>query len=654
MPKQDPGHLPFDPWQLALALQVVLILFLFYYNRYLALLMVAAVLSWGLYSKNTLTTERLTGSRTQLVGAEPEGIVRRALANFPVPLVLSSASGRVLLASTAFRELFPETERGRKLEAVAAELAALEDEPGATLTLSGRQYRVCSYSYKTAHERLAVFYLEDITHIGELERKLRDQAPVIGLLQIDNHDEVLTATPEGQRPLLIAAVDKYMTDWAQALHVYLHKYAEDRYTLFLTQAALSKCQEDKFSFLDRIKEISVGNSMPVTVSLGLGYGSQDPLELAEFAKTALDLALGRGGDQAVLKTPHDFHYYGGKTKAPEKRTKVKARVIAQALRELMAGADRVIAMGHQGADCDCLGAGVALAKAARDLGKPGYFVLTEITPAVAKLYTYLTEHESYRDVFIDATSSLRLATKDTLVIVLDTHKPSLVDVPRLLGRTRKIVIIDHHRRAEEFIPDPTLVYLESYASSTCELTAEIVQYMDKVKMTSLEATALLAGIAVDTKNFAFQTGVRTFEAAAYLRRSGADAQLVQSLFQNDLESLLRRAETLQTVRLLPGGLAVAEVADSGPNSQLMAAQVANELLNVEEIKASFVLYPYKDGTAVSARSLGGVNVQLLMEKLGGGGHLTIAGAQLPGLDVGAAQMKVSAILEEYLSEGDEA
>ncbi|NLG85842.1 MAG: hypothetical protein GX489_01245, partial [Firmicutes bacterium] len=369
---------------------------------------------------------------------------------------------------------------------------------------------------------------------------------------------------------------------------------------------------------------------------------------------SLDLALGRGGDQVVIKTPTDFSYYGGKSMAPEKRTKVRARVIAQALRELIAGADRVLVMGHASADPDSLGSAVALAKAARDLGRSAYVVLEEITPSIDKIYNYLHEHDTYHDVFVEPGVAGRLVSADTLLIVVDTHKPSLVAAPRLLTRTQKVVVIDHHRRAEEFIADPILIYLENYASSTAELVTEILQYLDEVKLTSLEATALLAGITVDTKNFAFQTGVRTFEAAAYLRRIGADARLIQRLFQDDLETFVRRAAIIESTTLLPGGLALAEITHSAPDCQLLAAQVANELLNIEEIKASFVVYPFKDGAAVSARSLGDVNVQVLMEKIGGGGHLNIAGAQLKGMSVAAAREKLRQVLEDYLTEEGEA
>lgn len=635
------------PWHVGLVLGAVLILFVAYYNLRLALLGGLALAALVFYGRATRQERELVPGQPHPAPPQPESILRQALLKLPFPLCLTFGTGRILLVNEAFSRLFPQAERGRKLVEVAPAVAEVD---GATLVVAERPYRLLKQEYQTSQGRVQAYLLADESRIRELEDALKAQAPVLGLLQVDNYEEVLAGTPEGQRPLLKAAIDKLLTDWAQAARGHLHKYAEDRYILFLIQSGLTNCQEDKFAVLDRVKEISLGNNLPVTISVGLARGSVDLLELAAWAQTALDLALGRGGDQVVLKTGTDFTYYGGKTKAPEKRTKVKARVIAQALQELVAGADKVLVMGHCGADPDSLGAGVALVKAGRDLGRPSYFVLDEITPAVAKLYAYLTEHESYRDVFLEPGAALRLATPATLLIVEDTHKPSLVEAPRLLGRTGKVVVIDHHRRAEEFISEPTLVYLESYASSTAELTTEILQYLETVRVTSLEATALLAGIAVDTKNFAFQTGVRTFEAAAYLRRSGADARLVQSLFQDDLASFLRRAETIKSAEILAGGLAVAEVAEAGPESQLLAAQVANELLNIEEIKASFVVYPYKEGAAVSARSLGEVNVQVLMEKLGGGGHLTIAGAQLPGLTVRTAREKVRSVLQDYLSE----
>ncbi|MDK2924642.1 MAG: cyclic-di-AMP phosphodiesterase [Bacillota bacterium] len=645
---QDPGGRRPSPWHLALALTVVLILCLARYNGYLALFGAVAGGGIVLYARAARPNVPVIPGRKEVAPPPLESAVRQALQQAPFPALIIDASGRILFANRALRELFPGVEHGRRLEEAAHTLSDPTD--GATLALGERVFRVAFREYESTAGRARALYLADITEQKGLEDTLEAQAPVLGLLQVDNYEEVLAGTPEGQRPLLKAAIDKLLGDWAQAAGIYLHKYGEDRYVLFFTQSTLKALTEERFALLDRVKEIALGNTLPVTVSLGLGSGSRNFLEVGSFARTALDLALGRGGDQAVLKTPKDLTYYGGKTKAPEKRTKVKARVIAQALRELIAGADKVLVMGHRHADPDSLGAGVGLVKAARDLGRPAYYVLDEVTPAVAKLHSYLLEHESYQDVFLESGAALRQVTADTLIVIVDTHKPSLVEAPRLLARTRKVVVIDHHRRAEEFIADPTLVYLESYASSTAELVAEILQYLDEVHVTSLEATALLAGLTVDTKNFAFQTGVRTFEAAAYLRRSGADARLVQSLFQDDLASFLRRAEAIKGAEVLPGGLAVTEVDIPGPEGQLLAAQVANELLNIEEVKASFVVYPYRDGAAVSARSLGDVNVQVLMEKLGGGGHLTIAGAQLGGLSVAAAREKVRAVLATYLRE----
>ncbi len=626
---------------------------LFALGRYnLLLAIVGAVVTAGLmwYELQHVHQGAPVTSLPELT-VQGEGIARKAVLRSPFPMVLVNKKGRILLASKSFTALFSGNQRGRKLPEVL--LPLLEKENELLIDVNETKYRAIRHEYDGYSGTVRALYLIDENEAWQLKQALKEQSPVLGLLQVDNYEEVLAGTPETQRPLLKAAVDKLLTEWAQNSSAYLHRYAEGRYILVLNGKVLDSYKEDKFALLDKVKEIDFGNTIPATISIGLGTGSKDLLELANYAQLSLDLALGRGGDQAVIKSPKDFSYYGGKTMAPEKRTKVRARVIAQALRELINAADRVLIMGHANADPDSLGSAVALAKAARDLGRPGYVVLEEVTLSIEKVYNYLHEHDTYHDVFVEPGAAGRLISPDTLLIVVDTHKPSLVVAPRLLTRTKKIVVIDHHRRAEEFISEPTLIYLESYASSTSELVTEILQYLEGVQLTSLEATALLAGITVDTKNFAFQTGVRTFEAAAYLRRSGADARLIQKLFRDDLASFVRRAQIIESTTLLPGGLALAWIKDASADSQLLAAQVANELLNIEEIKASFVVYPFKDGAAVSARSLGDVNVQVLMEKIGGGGHLNIAGAQLKGMSLGSAQEKLQQVLEEYLTEEGE-
>ncbi len=638
------------PYRL-LVWHIAILLVLAWFSPPLAL--VGAMVTGGLLWYERYCAHRLApATNVPELAGQGEGIARKALLRSPIPVVLVNKKGRILLASKSFTALFPGIQRGRKLPDDVAKL--LEGEPESTLEINDSHYRVTWQEYETLSGPVQALYLMDESELKRLQQTLTERSPVLGLLQVDNWEEVQAGTPEPQRPLLKAAIDKLLTDWAQNSHAYLRRYAEGRYLLVLDNRVLSLWQKDKFALLDKVKELSFGNTLPVTISIGLGTGTDDLLELASYAQMSLDLALGRGGDQVVIKTPTDFSYYGGKSMAPEKRTKVRARVIAQALRELIAGADRVLVMGHASADPDSLGSAVALAKAARDLGRSAYVVLEEITPSIDKIYNYLHEHDTYHDVFVEPGVAGRLVSADTLLIVVDTHKPSLVAAPRLLTRTQKVVVIDHHRRAEEFIADPILIYLENYASSTAELVTEILQYLDEVKLTSLEATALLAGITVDTKNFAFQTGVRTFEAAAYLRRIGADARLIQRLFQDDLETFVRRAASIESTTLLPGGLALAEITHSAPDCQLLAAQVANELLNIEEIKASFVVYPFKDGAAVSARSLGDVNVQVLMEKIGGGGHLNIAGAQLKGMSVAAAREKLRQVLEDYLTEEGEA
>ncbi|NMA55590.1 MAG: hypothetical protein GX952_06665 [Firmicutes bacterium] len=654
MVSQNPSGQAAGGFYRRLILQAILLVMLGRYNLSLALLGAAITvgLLWHELRHQGLPPQP-TAMSDLVTEGESEGIARKALLRSPVPIALISKTGRLLLANKPFAALFPKLQRGRKFPDGLP--VGPQNKTGQFIEVNGTPYEVICEQYDTFAGLIQALYLLDRGEIKQLQQAVKEQSPVLGLLQVDNYEEVLARTPESQQPLLKGAIDKLLTDWAQNADAYIHRYAPDRYILVLNGRGLAQNQENKFDLLDRVKEIDFGNIIPVTISIGLGAEADNLAELSSYARLALDLALGRGGDQVVIKTAHDFTYYGGKTMAPEKRTKVRARVIAQALKELIAAADRVVVMGHASADADSLGAAVALARAARAFGKAGYVVLDKVTPAIEIVYNYLHEHETYREIFVEPGVATQLVSDKTLLIVVDTHKPSLVVAPRLLKRTRKIVVIDHHRRAEEFISDPTLIYLESYASSTSELVTEILQYLDGVQITSLEATALLAGITVDTKNFAFQTGVRTFEAAAYLRRSGADARLIQRLFQDSWGTFIRRAQVIEATALLPGGIAMTMVNDDGAkDNQLLAAQVANELLHIEGVRASFVLYSIKDGAAVSARSLGDVNVQILMEKLGGGGHLNIAGAQLRGLSLATAKDKLEQVLNDYLTEEGEA
>ena len=476
------------------------------------------------------------------------------------------------------------------------------------------------------------------------------EAFCVGLVQVDNYEEVLKTVLAAERPLLTAAIERVLADWMAKKKGFFQQYSQDRYLVLLEESQLLASQEEKFPILDRVKDIKMGNKLPVTLSCGFGRDGSSPQELGSLARAALDLALGRGGDQVVVRDPEGFHFFGGKTKALEKRTKVKARVIAHALRELMEQADQVLIMGHQFADMDSIGSSTGIALAARSLGKKAYIVLEESNPAVAKMVQYLGEEGGYRGIFLSPGEAQATITAGTLLVVLDTHKPSLVSAPGLLAATDRVVVIDHHRRGEEFITDPTLVYLETYASSASELVTELLQYLgDNIEITPQEATALLAGITVDTKNFTHQAGVRTFEAAAFLRRSGADQETIQRVLQDDWETFISRAEIIRQAEVFYDKIALAQVPQGVERGQLLAAQTADALLTMEDFAASFVLCPTPEGVVISARSRGDINVQVLMERLGGGGHMTIAGAQLKGTTLSEARNKVLALIEEYFT-----
>ncbi|NLP18360.1 MAG: hypothetical protein GX376_04590 [Firmicutes bacterium] len=472
----------------------------------------------------------------------------------------------------------------------------------------------------------------------------------VGLIQVDNYEEVLKSVLTHERPLLTAAIEGVLADWVARKKGLLQQYSQDRYLVLLEQSQLVASQEEKFPILDRVKEIEMGNKLPVTLSCGFGRDGSHPQELGSLARAALDLALGRGGDQVVVRDPEGFYFFGGKTKALEKRTKVKARVIAHALRELMEQSDQVMIMGHQFADMDSLGSSTGVALAARSLGKDVHIVLEEINPAVDKMVQYLRDEGGYQGLFLAEGEAREIITPETLLVVLDTHKPSLVSAPALLAGTDKVVVIDHHRRGEEFIADPTLVYLETYASSASELVTELLQYLgENIEITPPEATALLAGITVDTKNFTHQAGVRTFEAAAFLRRSGADQETVQRVLQDDWETFISRAQVIKEAEVFYGKIALAQVPQGGERGQLLAAQTADALLTIEDFEASFVLCPTPEGVVISARSRGDINVQVLMEELGGGGHMTTAGAQLKGTSLSKARSKVLKLIREYFA-----
>lgn len=502
-------------------------------------------------------------------------------------------------------------------------------------------------------ETLFCAYLIDDTENALLRKKIEDQRCIVGYFCIDNYEEVMQSIEEVRRPMLAAVIDRRINQWFKEKEVVITKFDKDKYMMFFTKKVLKEMEERKFDLLDELRQIQVGNELPVTVSIGIGKNMTSLLASKEDAKAAFDLAQGRGGDQAIIKNIDKYTFYGGKTKEVEKSTRVKVRIKAYAFKELLNQADKVFIMGHKNIDMDCLGAAMGVYRAAAIVGKKAQIILNEPTFAIQALYHRIMESNEYNDLFITHKEAEEQLTKDTLIVIVDVHRQSYLEYPELITHTKNIVIFDHHRKSTDFIEDAVLTYIETFISSTCEMIAEILNYLtDKVKLTQIEADALLAGITIDTKNFVFKTGVRTFEAAAFLRRNGADSSRVRMLFQNDMEIYKARAAAIKDAEIWPYDLAVSQVDGNLPNANIVAAQVADELLNIKGIQASFVITQMEDELLISARALSDINVQRIMELLGGGGHATVAGAQFKDITVEEAKEKLREAIENYFEEGE--
>lgn len=507
------------------------------------------------------------------------------------------------------------------------------------------------------HDEQTVFnyamYMIDISNQKQLEEKVKNQRGMIGYLYVDNYEEIMQSIEEVRRPMLGAIIDRKIGIWFKNNDVALSKFDRDRYMFFFTEESLQKMKDRKFDILDEIRHIQVGNELPVTISIGIGRNFDSLIQSKEDARAAFDLALGRGGDQAIIKTNDKYTFYGGKTKEVEKSTRVKVRIKAYAFKELLHDADKVYIMGHKNIDVDCLGAAMGVYRAAAIMGKKAQIVLNESNFAVQGIYDRIIDTPEYKDIFITSEKAEEELTKQTLLVLVDAHRKSYLESPELVDKTHNVVVFDHHRLSTDFIDDAVLTYIEPYISSTCEMISEILSYLaDKVKLTQIEADALLAGITIDTKNFVFKTGVRTFEAAAFLRRAGADSTRVRMLFQSDLETYRIKASAIKDVEIWEEDIAISIVDGKKEYSNIIAAQVADELLNIKEIQTAFVLTEMQSAIMISARAMGEINVQRIMEILGGGGHRNIAGVQLKGITVEDAVVKLKEAIKQYQEEGE--
>lgn len=496
------------------------------------------------------------------------------------------------------------------------------------LERNGKQFKLVTKQVGEEDEAKLLVYFYDVTNYESLKDRYNDEKICVCRINIDNYDELIASTSANNQMGVSTEVDKAIRLWAEKTGGSINKLNQSQYIMYFEYAQAEKLIEGKFAILDDVREIESEADFPVSLSIGIGIGGKTLVATDEYSNAALDLALGRGGDQAVVKRVNKIEYYGGKMQTVEKGNKGKSRVVAHALKQLIEQSKRVIIMGHANPDMDCFGAALGIHRMCAMSNRDSYILINEISDSLEDIYRQAKETQNYQ--FIGSKKAETLVDKDTLVVLVDTHRPSYAEHGELLKMTDKIVVIDHHRRAEDAVENPTLSYIESYASSTCELISEILQYAaPKKTLNKLEAEALLGGISIDTNRFALKTGVRTFEAAAWLRRSGADTSEVKRFFQTDLESFKIKAKCIAAAEYFDNGVAASICDGLNAEAQIINSQVADELLNIKGIKASFVAgRNIKGETVVSARSLGDINVQVIMERLGGGGHLTTAGAQV--------------------------
>lgn len=585
-----------------------------------------------------------------------------SLVNFPFPMLVTHLDGRVSWYNQSFAKIISgESLFERNVTEIIEDLNwsdVLRMQEGIELNVvyRERQYSVMGNIIKPDPKRdneyLILLYWLDQTELKTIQKKYAEEKTDVCIILVDNYDDVMNSMDESQKPQMSSMIAKYMREWIGDADGVLKKLDRDRYIFMFEHKYLNKFIEGKFELLDRVREISVGNKTPATMSLGIGCGGENIARNDEYARMALDMALGRGGDQAVIKDDGQFSFYGGKTKEHEKSTRVKSRVIAYALRQLIMSEQNVVIMGHKMPDMDSLGAAIGLSRSIKNRGKPVNIVCGECGHTARKIVEAI-KHESEENelMFVTPEEAMQLVDDKTVLIVVDTHRPSLTENAELLKKAGEIVLIDHHRRSTEFIENCSLVYHEPYASSTSEMVTELLQYMDnRVSLTRLEAEAMYAGIYMDTKNFTFKTGVRTFDAASFLRRHGVDTVSVKKMFQNDLPHYNSKAHLVGRAEFVHGNIAVSVSDETISDISIVAAQAADELLSIEGVEASFVIAKNGEEVIISGRSWGDINVQLILEKLGGGGHMTVAGAQLREMGTSEAYDKLMGAIDEYLSE----
>lgn len=605
-----------------------------------------------------------------------EVLEKRVLEDLALPYAVMDIEGRMIWSNKEFSELTGKDQYYRKnVNTIFADVtpdklpvSEGQDISEISTQVGDRIYRISMQRIRLGEDMvhakvleglpettsLIAMYLYDETELREYMQANEDNKLVLALAYLDNYEEALESVEDVRRSLLIALIDRKITKYFSNYDGLVKKLEKDKYFLIMRQSSLEALKAQKFHILDEVKTVNIGNEMTVTLSIGIGLNAANYLQNYEYCRIAIEMALGRGGDQVVIKNGDNITYFGGKSQQMEKTTRVKARVKAQALKEFMSTKERVVVMGHKITDVDALGAAIGIYRAGKTLGKPVHIVVNDPSTSIRPLIAgYLNNPEYEPSMFIDREQAMELVDDNTVVVVVDTNKPSYTECQDLLYMTKTVVVLDHHRRGNEIIENAVLSYVEPYASSTCEMVAEILQYFsDDLRLRNIEADCIYAGIIIDTNNFITRAGVRTFEAAAFLRRSGADMTRVRKMLRDNFDSYKAKAEAVRSAEIYRECFAIAVCPSEGLESPtVVGAQAANELLNIAGVKASFVLTTYNREVYISARAIDEINVQLMMEKMGGGGHINIAGAQVKESIENVKEM-LKGIIDEMYQEED--
>lgn len=594
-----------------------------------------------------------------------DSAAKSSLINSPFPLVILETNGNVVWKSSKFVTEFADIDMDNYIDDLIIDIKdEIEKSDNKkrksvirqiqigkkTYTVQGEFAKSKKYERKKSPEYMMILYFIDETEKVKLKQENEDKKICVGIIMIDNYEEVTQRVDAEQKTQLMAKVESTIYDWVNETNGILVKTDRDTYVYVFEQKNLEKIKEEKFAILDSIKNLVRKDKIQLTLSIAISNEGDTERDVYKSASAAMDVILGRGGDQAVIRQNGKYLFFGGKVEEVEKRTKVKARIVAHALEELIKENDKIMIMGHTNPDIDAIGSALGIYRIAKTLGKEARIVANVETPSIKDLYESIKDQ--YQEVFINSETALAQVDSETLLLVVDTHKKTYVESPELLTKTNKIVVIDHHRRSADFIDNSILTFQEVYASSAAELVTEIIQYtQNEVELSEVEAEALYAGIMMDTKNFTFKTGVRTFEAAAYLRRCGVDIIKVKKWFQSDLESYNTISEIVRKAEIVRDSIGISIYDVQEKETSLICAKAADELLTIGNITASFVLGSMEDGkVCISGRSIGDVNVQMILEKLGGGGHITLAGAQLENVTIDEAKQELISKINEYFEE----